>query len=236
MQILNPLLPVLTFPIPINMQGWKDLTKGIYTDMLRDTPTRIQISESKTYNTQRTIGNWVSAHWGENIPTMQCTGNIIALPGQETLSMLSLFILRMLYRLDKNNIRNLGMGSKIARMINGGTIFGATAINDILNSEFANFNINAGIQSAMAGYSLTAYLKRLADIDATGLSPTYIMYDNKIYQGYFTNFSYTRDIKNVRKIQYQFSLNIEWDSSDGLIDWFKNSSNLNTIIQGIEVA
>ena len=229
MQILNPLLPILTFPIPINMQEWKDLTKGIYTDMLRDSPTRVQISESKTFNTQRTLGTWVSAHWGENIPQMQCSGNIIVFPGQETLSMLSLFILRMLYRLDKNNIRNLGMGSKILRMINGGAIFGTTGLYNILNGEFDNFNVNAGIQSAMAGYSLVAYLKRLADVDATGLAPTYIMHDNKIYQGYFTNFTYTRDIQQPRKIQYQFTLNIEWDSSDGLIDWFKNADSLKTV-------
>lgn len=229
MQILNPLLPILTFPIPINMTEWKDLTKGVYTDMLRDSPTSVRITESKTFNTQRTLGTWVSAHWGENIPQMQCSGNIIVLPGQETLSMLSLMILRMLYKLDKNNIRNLGMGSKILRMLNSGTIFGATGLNDILNGEFANFNANALGQSALAGYSLTAYLKRLADIDATGLAPTYIMHDNKIYQGYFTNFTYTRDINQVRKIQYSFTLNIEWDSSDGLIDWFKNADSLRTV-------
>lgn len=230
MQILNPLLPILTFPIPINMKEWKDLTKGVYTDMLRDAPTRVQITESKTFNTQRTMSTWVSAHWGENIPQMQCSGNIIVLPGQETLSMLSLMILRMLYRLDKNNIKNLGMGSKILRMLNSGAIFGTTGLNDILNGEFANFNVNALGQSALAGYSLTAYLKRLADIDATGLAPTYILHDNKIYQGYFTNFTYTRDINQVRKIQYQFTLNIEWDSSDALIDWFKNTDSLKTLV------
>lgn len=229
MQILNPLLPILTFPIPINMKEWKDLTKGVYTDMLRDSPTRVQITESKQFNTQRTLGTWVSAHWGENIPQMQCSGSIIVLPGQETLSMLSLMILRMLYRLDKNNIKNLGMGSKIARMINGGAIFGITGLNNILNGEFANFNVNSLGQSALAGYSLTAYLKRLADIDSTGLAPTYIMHDNKIYQGYFTNFTYTRDINQVRKIQYQFTLNLEWDSSDALIDWFKNTDSLRTM-------
>lgn len=229
MQILNPLLPVLTFPIPINMTEWEDLTKGIYTDMLRDSPTRVQITESKTFNTQRTMSTWVSAHWGENIPQMQCLGNIIVLPGQEALAMLSLMILRMLYRLDKNHIKNLGMGSKVIGMITSGAIFGGTAINDILGGEFANFNVNSGIQSAMAGYSLAAYLKRLADIDVTGLAPTYIMHDNKIYQGYFTNFTYTRDINQPRFIQYQFTLNIEWNSSDALIDICKNS-DLKTII------
>lgn len=228
MQILNPLLPLLTFPIPINMKEWKDMTKGIYTDMLRDSPTRVQISKSKTFNTQRTLGTWVSAHWGENIPTMQCSGNIIVLPGQETLSMLSLFILEMLYRLDKNNLRNC-IGNKIISMITSGAMFGATSINDILNGEFSNFNINTGVQSTVAAYSLAAYIRRLADIDITGLSPTYIMHENYIYQGYFTKFSYTRDIQQPRKIQYQFDLNIEWSSQNGLIDWLKNSNSLNQV-------
>ena len=56
------------------------------------------------------------------------------------------------------------------------------------------------------------------------------MHDNKIYQGYFTNFTYTRDIQNVRKIQYQFTLNIEWNSEDAIIDMFKSTDNLKTIV------
>lgn len=228
MQILNPFLPVFTFPIPINLQDWKDLTKGIYTDMLRDSPTRVQISESKMFNTQRTMSTWVTSHWGENLPQMQCSGNIIVLPGQEALSMLSLFVLRSLYRLDKQPLKNT-LGAKIWKVVSG-FVLGGTALNDMLNSEFANFNINQGLQSIASAYSIGAYANRLAKLDTTGLSPTFIMHDNFIYQGYFTNFTYTKDIQNPRKIQYQFTLNIEWNSADAIVDMFKNTNDLNTIV------
>lgn len=229
MQILNPFLPVFTFPIPINLQNWKDVTKGIYTDMLRDSPTRVQISESKMFNTQRTMSTWVTSHWGENLPQMQCSGNIIILPGQEALSMLSLFVLRSLYKLDKNPLKN--MGSKILKYLSVG-VLGGTALNDILGGELnnLNLNINKGIQSIATTYSLAAYTKRLAQLDITGLSPTFIMHDNFIYQGYFTNFTYTKDIQNPRKIQYQFTLNIEWNSADAIVDMFKNTNDLKTIV------
>ena len=228
MQILNPLLPFFTFPIPIDITKFTELTGGIHTDMLRDAPTRVSIRESKTYNMQRTLSNWVSAHWGENIPTMECSGNIIDYPGQEGITALSLYVLRGLYRLDKEPIINLGQS--ILKWVSAAT-FAGVAFSDILQKNFTTTSgmVNTAITGFISTISLGQYIARIADIDEKGLAPTYVMHDNYIYQGYFTDFQYTRDINNPRFISYSFKLNIEWNSANALIDIFKNQDTISSI-------
>lgn len=230
MQILNPLLPFFTFPIPIDITRFTQLTGGIPTDMLRDGPTRVSIRESKTFNTQRTLSNWVTAHWGENLPTMECSGNIIDYPGQEGITALSLFILRGLYRLDKQPIKNIANGI-LGKITSVATIAGAT-YRDLLERNFTTTNglINTGITTGITALSLTQYISRLADLQATDLAPTYIFHDNYIYQGYFTDFWYTRDINNPRFIQYSFRLNIEWNSANYFLDMLKNTQTINSVV------
>lgn len=233
MQIVNPLLPFFTFPIPIDITKFTELTGGIHTDMLRDNPTRVSIRKSKTYNTQRTLSNWVSAHWGENLPTMQCSGNIIDYPGQEGITALSLFILSGLYRLDKQPIGRL-VQSIMGMITSTATIAGAS-MRDILERDFTTTSgiVNTSITTGITALSLGQYIMRLTELEVTDLAPTYIFHDNYIYQGYFTDFQYTRDINQPRFIQYQFNLNIEWDSSNFLIDLFKNKQDMKSVITGI---
>lgn len=230
MQIVNPLLPFFTFPIPIDITRFTDLTGGIHTDMLRDNPTRVSIRKSKQFNVQRTMGNWVSAHWGENLPTMECSGNIIDYPGQEGITALSLYILSGLYRLDKQNIGNL-LTSILGKITSTATLVGAT-YRDLFEKEFTTTSerANQGIVMGISAVSLAQYIARISSLKSTDLAPTYIMHDNYIYQGYFTDFQFTRDINQPRFIQYSFKLNIEWDSQDILIDWLKNSSSLNNVV------
>lgn len=230
MQIVNPLLPFFTFPIPLDITKMQELTGGIYTDMLRDGPTKVSIRKSKQFNVQRTTGNWVSAHWGENLPTMDCSGNIIDYPGQEGLTALSLYILSGLYRLDKQPVGNL-VSSILGKITSTVTLAGAT-FRDLIEREFntTSQRANAGIATGITALSLTQYISRLGQIKPTDLSPTYILHDNYIYQGYFTDFQFTRDINQRRFIQYNFKLNIEWSSQDILIDWLKNSSSLNSVV------
>lgn len=233
MQILNPLLPFFTFPIPIDITKFTELTGGIHTDMLRDNPTRVSIRKSKTYNTQRTLSNWVSAHWGENLPTMQCSGNIIDYPGQEGITALSLFILSGLYRLDKQPITKLT--NKILSMISGTAIVAGSTYRDLLEKNFTTTSgiVNAGLTTGFTALSLGQYILRLSELKPTDLAPTYIFHDNYIYQGYFTDFQFTRDINQPRFISYQFNLNIEWDSQNMLIDWMKNNSDMMSVITSI---
>jgi len=233
MQILNPLLPFFTFPIPIDITKFTELTGGIHTDMLRDNPTRVSIRKSKTYNTQRTLTNWVSAHWGENLPTMQCSGNIIDYPGQEGITALSLFILSGLYRLDKQPITKLT--NKILSMISGTAIVAGSTYRDLLEKNFTTTSgiVNAGLTAGFTALSLGQYILRLSELKPTDLAPTYIFHDNYIYQGYFTDFQFTRDINQPRFISYQFNLNIEWDSQNMLIDWMKNNSDMMSVITSI---
>lgn len=236
MQIVNQVLPFFTFPIPIDITKLENLTNGIHTDMLRDNPTRVSIRKSKQFNVQRTIGNWVSAHWGENLPTMECSGNIIDYPGQEGITALSLYILSGLYRLDKQPIGNL-ITNILGKITSTATLAGAT-FRDLIEKDFETTSqrVNAGITSGITALSLTQYMMRLGQIKPTDLSPTYILHDNYIYQGYFTDFQFTRDIQQPRYIQYSFKLNIEWSSQDMLIDWLKNSSNINNVISVMGLA
>lgn len=229
MQIVNPLLPFFTFPIPIDISKFTQLTGGIHTDMLRDGPTRISIRESKTFNTQRTLSNWITAHWGENLPTMECSGNIIDYPGQEGITALSLFILRGLYRLDKQPIKSLANGI-LGKITSTVTLAGST-FRDLLEKDFTTTNglINAGITTGITALSLAQYILRITELQATDLAPTYIMHDNYIYQGYFTDFQYTRDINNPRFIQYSFKLNIEWNSANYFLDMLKNTPSVSSI-------
>lgn len=235
MQIVNPLLPFFTFPIPIDITKFTELTGGIHTDLLRDGPTRISVRKSKTFNTQRTLSTWVSAHWGENLPTMQCSGNIIDYPGQEGITALSLFILNGLYRLDKQPIGNL-ITSILGKITSTATIAGTT-FRDILERDFTTTSgiVNTTLTTGFTALSLAQYIKRISDLKPTDLSPTYILHDNYIYQGYFTDFQYTRDINQPRFIQYQFNLNIEWDSSNYLIDLLKNKDNVSSVISSIGI-
>lgn len=235
MQIVNPLLPFFTFPIPIDITKFTELTGGIYTDLLRDNPTRVSIRKSKTFNTQRTLSNWVSAHWGENLPTMQCSGNIIDYPGQEGITALSLFILNGLYRLDKQPIGNL-ITSILGKITSTATIAGAT-FRDILERDFTTTSgiVNTTLTTGFTALSVAQYIKRISDLKPTDLAPTYILHDNYIYQGYFTDFQYTRDINSPRFIQYQFNLNIEWDSSNYLIDLLKNKDDVSSVISSIGI-
>lgn len=230
MQIVNPLLPFFTFPIPIDITKFTELTGGIYTDMLRDSPTRISIRESKTFNTQRTLSNWISAHWGENLPTMECSGNIIDYPGQEGITALSLFILRGLYRLDKQPIKNLANGI-LGKITSTATLIGST-YRDLLERNFTTINgmVNTGIIAGISTLSLGQYILRLTELQPTDLAPTYILHDNYIYQGYFTDFQYTRDITNPRFIQYNFKLNIEWNSANYLLDMLKSTQSINSVV------
>lgn len=230
MQIVNQVLPFFTFPIPLDITNIKDLTGGIYTDMLRDNPTRVVVRKSKQFNVQRTIGNWVSAHWGENLPTMECSGNIIDFPGQEGLTALSLYVLSGLYRLDKQPIGNL-ITNILGKITSTATLAGTT-FRDLLEKEFTTTSekVNASVTTGLTALSLTQYIMRLGQIKPTDLSPTYILHDNYIYQGYFTDFQFIRDINQPRFIQYSFKLNIEWDSQDILIDWLKNSNSLNNVV------
>lgn len=228
MQILNPLLPLFTFPIPIDITKFTELTGGIHTDMLRDAPTRVSIREGKTFNTQRTMGTWVSAHWGENIPQMEVAGNIIDYPGQEGITALSFLILRGLYRLDKQPIKKLV--ANIMQWISTVAIAGV-AVKDILEKNFTATNniVNSSITTGLSLYSLGAYIARITTLKPTDLSPTYIMHDNYIYQGYFTDFQYTRDIQNPRFINYSLRFNIDWNSSDALIDWVRSKDTVSSI-------
>lgn len=230
MQIVNPLLPFFTFPIPIDITKFTQLTGGIHTDLLRDSPTRVNIRKSKTINVQRTVGTWVTAHWGENLPTMQCSGNIIDYPGQEGITALSLFILSGLYKLDKQPIGNL-VSSILGKITSTVTLAGAT-FRDLIEKDFTTTNglVNAGITTGITTVSLAQYIARITELKPTDLAPTYILHDNYIYQGYFTDFQFTRDIQQRRFINYQFNLNIEWDSSDYLTDWLKNTKTIETIV------
>lgn len=230
MQIVNPLLPFFTFPIPIDITKFTQLTGGIHTDMLRDGPTRIAIRESKTFNTQRTLSNWVTAHWGENLPTMDVSGNIIDYPGQEGITALSLFILRGLYRLDKQPIKNLANGI-LGKITSTVTLAGST-FRDLLERDFSTTSdmVNSGITTGITALSLGQYILRLSELQATDLAPTYILHDNYIYQGYFTDFQYTRDINNPRFIQYNFKLNIEWNSANYFLDMLKNSPSVDSVV------
>lgn len=233
MQIVNPLLPFFTFPIPIDITKFTELTGGIHTDMLRDNPTRVSIRKSKTYNTQRTLSNWVSAHWGENLPTMQCSGNIIDYPGQEGITALSLFILSGLYRLDKQPIGSLV--SRILGMITSTATIAGSSYRDLLERNFTTTSgiVNTSITAGITALSLGQYILRLSELKVTDLAPTYIFHDNYIYQGYFTDFQYTRDINQPRFIQYQFNLNIEWDSQNMFLDWMKNNQDMLSVITSI---
>lgn len=230
MQIVNPLLPFFTFPIPIDITKFTQLTGGIHTDMLRDGPTRISIRESKTFNTQRTLSNWITAHWGENLPTMECSGNIIDYPGQEGITALSLFILRGLYRLDKQPIKNIANGI-LGKITSTATLAGST-FRDLLERDFTTTSgmVNTGITTGIATLSLAQYITRLTELKATDLAPTYILHDNYIYQGYFTDFQYTRDISNPRFIQYSFRLNIEWNSANYFLDMMKNTPSIEKVV------
>ena len=77
---------------------------------------------------------------------------------------------------------------------------------------------------------MAQYIARITELKPTDLAPTYILHDNYIYQGYFTDFQFTRDIQQRRFINYQFNLNIEWDSSNYLTDWLKNSKSIESVI------
>ena len=230
MQIVNPLLPFFTFPIPIDITKIKELTGGIHTDMLRDNPTRVSIRKSKQINVQRTLGSWVSAHWGENLPTMECSGNIIDYPGQEGITALSLYILSGLYRLDKQPIGNL-ITSILGRITSTATLMGST-YRDLMERNFNTTSqmVNDGITTGISAVSLAQYIMRISQLKPTDMSPTYILHDNYIYQGYFTDFQFTRDIGQPRFIQYNFKLNIEWDSQNVLIDWLRNSSSMKQVV------
>lgn len=236
MQIVNPLLPFFTFPIPIDITKFTELTGGIHTDLLRDSPTRVSIRKSKQFNVQRTIGSWVSAHWGENLPMMECSGNIIDYPGQEGITALSLYILSGLYRLDKQPIGNL-VSSILGKITSTVTLAGST-FRDLIEKDFTTTNgmVNAGITTGITAVSLAQYIARITELKPTDLAPTYILHDNYIYQGYFTDFQFTRDIQQRRFIQYNFKLNIEWDSQNILIDWLKNNSNLTNVVSVMGLA
>lgn len=161
---------------------------------------------------------------------MDVSGNIIDYPGQEGITALSLFILRGLYRLDKQPIKNLANGI-LGKITSTATLAGST-FRDLLERDFSTTSdmVNSGIITGITALSLGQYILRISKLQATDLAPTYILHDNYIYQGYFTDFQYTRDINNPRFINYNFKLNIEWNSANYFLDMLKNSPSVDSVV------
>ena len=219
MIIANPLLPV-TFPFPAI---FKEVP---ICDPEMDGPIKVSVSSKKVIQTNRTVGGYTVSHWGDEPDQMKASGSVILLPGQEDLGLLSLMILKTLYRLDKKKIVNiLGAIGKMGLVPI--VAFEATAYGELASQKAAlgsNASVaqivsyGAGIvmKTAAIGLALNNINQQTAQNPDLGV--TYIYHDDQIYRGFFTSFVYSRDANNPRHINYDFSFTIDWSTENYFAD------------------
>lgn len=228
MIITNPLLPI-PFPIPF-------LTE-------HDAPNKITFSSQKNINTVRNVSGYSFTHWGNQPDVIEASGAVILKPGMETLGLLSMLILKQLYKLDKQAVTSiLGAATKTIKAISIGAI-GASAAGELASQKWVldkglNKNITAtslgyasslALESYLKAFSLIQYYKKINAASTSELSNTYIYHDNFIYGGFFTRFSYTRDITNYRMLTYNFSFTVDWSTENTFADMLMKATNSQTI-------
>lgn len=236
MIIINSLLPI-SFPMPLKLAT----TDFQVFDTDRDNATKVRFQDVKINQANRTIGGFIVSHWGDNLQVMSVEGSVIILPGQEALGMLSLLILRSLYRWDKKNISNIL--SKVGQYVSAGLV-AETAVGEYQRrlTELSSVNQSSGTETAeIAANALIATMQTSGIIDyinsrdsqinnAENLANTYIYHDNFLYSGYFTQFQYTRDIQNYRKINYSFNFTVDSSTEASFMEKLVNSGDLTQIL------
>jgi len=224
MIIINSLLPI-SFPMPLK----SSVAKIQLFDVDRDNATRVRFQDTKLNQATRTIGGFIVSHWGDNLPVMSVEGSVILLPGQEALGMLSLLVLRSLYRLDKKDISKIY--SYIGKFISAGLVLD-TAVGEYMNrlEQYQNIAQSSGtataelasnaIIGAVTGIGLIDFMKqRDSQINnLQNLANSYIWHDNYLYSGFFTQFQYTRDVQNYRKINYSFNFTVDNSTEFAVIE------------------
>lgn len=228
MLITNPLLPFHIFPFP----SFK--VNGIDINLERDAPTKVSFSSTKAVNTTRTVGGYVYSHWGDQPDVMDVSGSVILLPEQEGIGILSLQILKQLYRLDKKKV--IGILSTVTKYVSAAAMAN-TAYGELKAMQWnasANKDISNTINLGLATYSLAKYVERLKAVDISNLSVSYIYQDGFIYSGFFNSFNYTRDVANPRFVSYNFKFTIDWSTENTLADvLLSKSDNIIKSITGI---
>lgn len=215
MIIINPLLPI-SFPMPLK------LSESIKIfDVDRDNATRVRFQDTKINQANRTIGGFVVSHWGDNLQIMSVEGSVILMPGQEALGWLSLLILRALYHLDKKVIYNLT--SIYGRLVQAGLVANTaigeyqkrlsdlTTIKQSTTVANAERIANAVLTTTQTVVGLNGFINERDSnsISIQNLATTYIYHDNFLYRGFFTQFQYSRDVQNYRKINYSFNFTVD---------------------------
>ena len=233
MIIANPLLPV-TFPFPAI---FKEVP---ICDPEMDGPIKVSVSSKKVIQTNRTVGGYTVSHWGDEPDQMKASGSVILLPGQEDLGLLSLMILKTLYRLDKKKISGI-MTALSAHGAVPMVAFMATAYGE-LAAQKASLGSNAST-AEIVSYGAGIVMKTAAIAQAmvnisqqTSQNPdlgvTYIYHDNQIYRGFFTSFVYSRDANNPRHINYDFSFTVDWSTENYFADLLTKSAG-GSVITGL---
>jgi len=225
MIITNPLLFV-PFPMPF------------FND--HDAPVKVTISSAKVIQTTRTVGGYNFSHWGDQPERMDVSGAVLLLPGFESLGLLSLSVLKQLYRLDKKHISNiLNANNRIIPAATAAVAVTAAVGQETINNTKAfqlyssekagkmspTSLVSSGLQSLasitgsiLRGLSIAAMTKRIIRSSPKDLSVTYIYHDGYIYSGHFTRFSYTRDANDVRKANYNFNFAVDWSTESLFAD------------------
>jgi hypothetical protein len=231
MLITNPLLPLHIFPFP-TLQ-----VNGANINLERDAPTKVTFSSAKVIQTTRTVGGYVNSHWGDQLDTMSVSGSVILMPGEEGIGILSLQILRQLYRLDKKKVANiLNSISKVTKYASAAAMAN-TAYGELKTQQWqasANQDISNTIQVGLSAASLAQYTAKLLGGNVSDLATSYIYHDGFIYSGFFNSFDYTRDASNPRFVSYNFRFTIDWSTENTLADVFlSKSGNIVESITGI---
>lgn len=235
MIIINSLLPI-SFPMPLKLSS----SMKVF-DVDRDNATRVRFQDTKINQANRTIGGFVVSHWGDNLQIMSVEGSVLIMPGQEALGFLSLLILRSLYKLDKKTL--IKLAGIPGQLIYAGLVT-ATAIGEyqkrlteltsikqssaVATAETVANNILAGSQ--LIGLEEFINKRDSRSLNIQDLANTYIYHDNYLYSGYFTQFQYTRDVQNYRKISYSFNFTVDSSTEATAMETLVNSGNLARII------
>jgi hypothetical protein len=205
--------------------------------MGRDNAQSITFSNNKVVELQRTIGGYVSSHWGKELEVMSVSGSIAFPPGQESLGFFSLQILKHLWKFDKEIMlgkpaiyRKVLLGVNLAANIAmqmmqfagnssadiAGVLKGDTGIKN------KGYTADIVVASAVSAISYVAYMTRLMKQPTSALVQTFIYHDGWIHEGYFTKFEYTRATTDFRRANYSFDFVITWSTEDMLANWLRD--------------
>ena len=219
MIITNSALPFGIFPVPFIVDTMS--------------PGEVTFNYNKQIQSTRNVKGWTFQHWGDKPLELEIKGVAALKPGLESLGLLAFFVLKNLYKLDKQKL--IKLQNKAYDIATKATAIGALtygAYQDFQNQRLSTENnglssATNAIQTAVAAYGLVWAGVQMFNVDANSeLSTTYIYHDEFIYKGFFNSFNYVRKADQPRIINYSLKFTVTDSSEDMLSDLLTNKSAL----------